>query len=175
MKLTKDGRTLTVSRTDTDTKLYTESAFWHALKAHINVAHKQDLVKRLMARDGHMADENVYYLRDRKWHFCILDNQAALRDVSKDYRETGSVDLHIVDWEPAKPQFCTAFLNALPLASTPLAQAEETYLAAAEELRCAQLGLANHAQALHVYLQAQEVLEAHPDFTKLPTTFFTVR
>lgn len=86
-----------------------ESAFWFALKKHLN-EHcsslfkaelqdgRMDLIKKEMGKDGHLVGGNgyPYYLRDRKWRFCIHDSQYAIRDVAEAFNETGAVSLSIV-------------------------------------------------------------------------------
>lgn len=72
MKTELIGSTLRVNREGK--KYYTESAWWHDLKEHLN-AQGYDLVKKVMSKDGHMVggDDYPYYLRDRKWAYCFHD------------------------------------------------------------------------------------------------------
>jgi len=88
---------LRVIRTDDDPKIYKESEFWHKLKTYLNDWHSFDLIKKLMYKDGHMVDDHQYYLRDRKWNFCIFDNYYALRCVHEPFN-AGDVELSIVVW-----------------------------------------------------------------------------
>jgi hypothetical protein len=62
----------------------TESAWWYALKKELNETHGYDLIKKIMAKDGHMyGDEHgPYYLRDRKGRFCFYDTQYAVRAIN---------------------------------------------------------------------------------------------
>jgi hypothetical protein len=92
-----DGRHV-IASTCPDTKFYSESAFWFALKKELNANHNHqgegfDLVKKVMSRDGHMVggDSYPYYLRDRKGRYCIHDAAYALRDVAVEINTIGSV------------------------------------------------------------------------------------
>jgi hypothetical protein len=79
MKTTLNGNTLIVDREGE--KFYTESAWWYALKIHLN-DQGYDLIKKVMSKDGHMVggDTYPYYLRDRKKRYCFY-----LRDRKKRY------------------------------------------------------------------------------------------
>ncbi len=71
MKLNFSGSILTVTREENDPKYYGvvnaagESKLLHAIKKELN---KQgyDLVKKRMAKDGHLVDDMQQYLRTRK-------------------------------------------------------------------------------------------------------------
>lgn len=88
-------------------KFKNESAFWYALKQELmsKTTHLVwedcqpfDLVKKVMAKDGHMVggDTYPYYLRDRKWRFYIYDAHYAVRDVAEALYKGGAVVLHMV-------------------------------------------------------------------------------
>jgi hypothetical protein len=81
-----------------------ESQFFHRLR---NVLRGQghDVVQRRMQADGHMmGDEWSQYLRERKWAWCVVDEQWAIRDVAKEFNEGGKVSLAVVRWsERRKP------------------------------------------------------------------------
>ena len=80
MKTTLKGTNLIVNREDQT--FPTESAWWYALKVHLN-ANGHDLIKRVMSKDGHLmgSDTYPYYLRDRKSAYCFYDGDYALRDI----------------------------------------------------------------------------------------------
>lgn len=99
MIVSMDFGRFTVHRTPEDGKIYKETAFWHALKKHLNEVYGTDLVKRLMWKDGHLVDDHDYYLRDRKWGFAIIDNHSAIRAVTTPFNEDGAVTLGIACWE----------------------------------------------------------------------------
>ena len=94
MKTTLNGNTLIVDREGK--KFYTESAWWYALKIHLN-DQGHDLIKKVMSKDGHMVggDTHPYYLRDRKFNYCYWDGDYSLRDV----RDPEVVYLIYVNWE----------------------------------------------------------------------------
>lgn len=86
-------------------KFYSETAFFHAVKTVLNRDHKApdgerfDLIKKLMYKDGHLfGDDHSYYLRDRKWRFCIYDGFWAVRDICKEFNANGTVALTIHHW-----------------------------------------------------------------------------
>ena len=78
MKVTINGNRMIVDREGK--KYKTESAWWYALKKHLNEK-GEDLIKKIMAKDGHMmgSDTGPYYLRDRKAKYCYYDPQYAIR------------------------------------------------------------------------------------------------
>ena len=82
MKITLYGRLLDVDRQGQRFK--NESAWWYALKKELN-AQGHDLVKKVMAQDGHMFGGTTYpyYLRDRNGRYCFYDENYALRLVHK--------------------------------------------------------------------------------------------
>lgn len=89
---------LEVIRCDNDPRIYKETQFFHELKNHLNEWHSFDLVKKLMHKDGHLVDDNQYYLRDRKWGFCIYDGAHAVRKVYEPYND-GFVVLNVHTWD----------------------------------------------------------------------------
>ncbi len=92
MKITLYGNRLAVDRRGERFK--NESAWWYALKKILN-AQGHDVIKKLMYKDGHLVDDNQYYLRDRKWLYCFCDEQYAVRLV----HEHDVVTLGMVRWE----------------------------------------------------------------------------
>lgn len=82
-------------------KFPSESALWRTLQTELNAWHQApdgqpfDLVKKIMASDGHMVgdDHGPYYLRDRKWRWCIYDPGYAIGDLAKDFNKVGEVQL----------------------------------------------------------------------------------
>ena len=83
-----------VTREAGDRKPYTESALLHAIKKALN-DRGHDLVKRIMAKDGHMVggDTGPHYLRDRKRRYCIWDDAYAVRLLHETYKAEGRVVL----------------------------------------------------------------------------------
>ena len=101
------GTRMTVQAPSTARKFPTESAFWYALKKVLEAGPKDpegktfDLVKKVMSKDGHLVggDGYPYYLRDRKWGFCIMDSDYAVRDITQELKDNGVVHLRIEYWE----------------------------------------------------------------------------
>jgi hypothetical protein len=46
-----------------------------------------DVVKKVMSTDGHLVggDTYPYYLRERKWAWCIHDELYAIRDIAEEF------------------------------------------------------------------------------------------
>lgn len=104
LKLNKDSRgrllggSIVVDRQN-GPKIYSESAFWHQLKTELQ---KQgyDVIKKLMWKDGHLTDDNLYYVRSRKYtpdSFMISAGDSAIRFVYEDYNDPGVQDSLSVD------------------------------------------------------------------------------
>lgn len=84
---------------ETGDKIYTESALFHKIKTALNES-GSDLIKKAPCKDGHIIRllapnlmDAPYYLRDRKWRYCLLDNLSALRNLAKDFNQDGSIEL----------------------------------------------------------------------------------
>lgn len=74
---------VTVRKETTDVKkLRTESAFLYALK---NALRDKgfDVVKKLAYKDGHLVDDYLYYIRDRKKRWYIFDALHAVRNCAE--------------------------------------------------------------------------------------------
>jgi hypothetical protein len=76
-------------------KIYSESAFWHAVKRELQ---KQgyDVIKKLMWKDEHLVDDTQYYVRSRKYtpdSFMLSQNDYAIRFVYDRYNSDGEVTL----------------------------------------------------------------------------------
>ena len=108
LRITNSSQVMTVSTGTVGApkpdKFYSESAFWYALKKTLErdgyrlIADEPvDLVKKVMSKDGHLVggDTYPYYLRDRKWRYCIHDSEYAVRDLCEQFNRTGSVTLRI--------------------------------------------------------------------------------
>ncbi len=102
MLVKRTGNGITVIRTANEPKIYKETEFWHKLKKHLNDWHGHDLIKKLMWKDGHLVDDHQYYLRDRKYGYCIFDSQHALRKVNEPFNE-GQVTLAVHIWNGIMP------------------------------------------------------------------------
>lgn len=89
-----------VWRTPGEPSVKSESAFWYKLKQHLNDCYGTDLIKRIMSKDGHLVggDNYPYYLRDRKWNYCIHDPDYCFRELHKTYNSGERVRLSIERW-----------------------------------------------------------------------------
>ena len=92
MKITFKEREVLVEKEEGDAPIYGESVLFHKIKSILN-ANGFDIIKKLMWKDGHLVSEQEYYLRDRKWRWCIHDNHFAVRNLAEDYRLDGNVSL----------------------------------------------------------------------------------
>ena len=92
------GGSIAIYRDD-EPKIYSESAFWHAVKRELQ---KQgyDVIKKLMWKDGHLKDDNEYYVRSRKYlpdSFMISQTDYAIRSVYDDYNKEGKMSMLAID------------------------------------------------------------------------------
>lgn len=78
-----------------DKPIYSKTAFFHRLKKVLQ-SQGLDVIKKLMWKDGHLTDARNYYIRDRKWRFAIYDGDYQIRDLVKEYRDDGEVQLDVV-------------------------------------------------------------------------------
>ena len=100
IKIPKDSfglRILTVSRGD-DKKIYRDTTFWYHLRVELltlgyNVIYKQ------MNKDGHLVDTYEYYVRDKKWLFCIRDPRYVFENVYTEYNKSGVKELQLLIWD----------------------------------------------------------------------------
>ncbi|HDY88033.1 MAG TPA: hypothetical protein ENH82_07980 [bacterium] len=97
MKIKFNRNKLSIIKEDTDKKYYSESLLWHDIKKKLQET-GYDVIKRLMWKDGHMTDERNYYIRDRKWNYCIIDNDVYIRDMVNSFND-GLLSLYQIDWD----------------------------------------------------------------------------
>lgn len=72
-----------VSREDSP-KVYSESWLWYQIKEAL-IEQGHDVVKKLMWKDGHLVDDTEYYIRDRKWGWCLRDDYYFARKLYEPY------------------------------------------------------------------------------------------
>ena len=90
-----------VIKEDSDKKYYKESELFYHIKKELNRL-GLDLVKKTTESDGHMfGDKYTYYLRDKKWRFCIVDNNYMIDRCYHDFN-AGSKFFTLIIWEPEK-------------------------------------------------------------------------
>jgi len=66
-----------------DPKIYTESLVFYRIKQLLNNA-GYDVIKKNPSLDGHMTSM-PYYIRDRKYKFCLYDNESDIRSLTEVY------------------------------------------------------------------------------------------
>jgi hypothetical protein len=99
MRLIRHGYYLTLEREPGEARISNESNLFYKLR---NVLRRvgEDVIKKEMAKDGHMVSEHVFYVRSRAigrpGSYAIYDEHYAVRDAAKEFNE-GSVTLSIAD------------------------------------------------------------------------------
>lgn len=108
MRIEKDPEDfyLTLIREPGEPAVKDESQLLHRLKKLL-VARGEDVIKKLMWKDGHMVDDRQHYVRSRnprkEGSYAIHDPEYAIRNAAEEYNKKGQVDLEIVglgDWDP---------------------------------------------------------------------------
>ena len=92
------GGSISIHR-DGGPKIYSESAFWHAVKQDLQ-RQGYDVIKKLMWKDGHLKDDTEYYVRSRKYlpdSFMLSQNDYAIRAAYDDYNKSGVMDALSID------------------------------------------------------------------------------
>jgi len=93
-ELIENGKSTSINVYADGEKYYTESAFYHALKKEL-IKMGYDVIKKLIQKDGHlMGDRYMYYIRERKWNWCLVDPHYAINDINKRFNEDRKVDMH---------------------------------------------------------------------------------
>lgn len=75
-----------------------ESWFFYRLSKALK-AKGIDCIKKLAYKDGHLVDDNQYYVRDRNGRWMLYDNAHAIRCVSSEFDSTGEVVLTLASEE----------------------------------------------------------------------------
>jgi hypothetical protein len=105
MKVKIDGKNCTVTREDSDKKIYRrtdwadpESTFLHDVKKELN-NQGYDFIKKRMYKDGHLVDDRQQYLKDRnpmgKGIYCIHNGYYAVFDAGLEYNKEGVYVLRV--------------------------------------------------------------------------------
>ena len=71
-----------------------ESRFLYHVKLALR-AQGFDVIKKRMARDGHLVDDYTQYIRDRNFTFCIFNCNNALYDIGEQFNQAASVSLTV--------------------------------------------------------------------------------
>ncbi len=89
-----------VTREKGEKAIYKETEFYHKLKKEVQ-EQGHDVIKKLVQKDGHMfGDKWIYYIRERKWKWCIVDPNWAIEQAQRTFNE-GEITLQIhqgKDW-----------------------------------------------------------------------------
>jgi len=94
----KESSVILINREKEEKPIKNESQFFYRLKQELQ-KQRHDVIKKLMDKDGHMmGGPEIYYIRERKWKWCIYDHLYALRLVHQDFNK-GQVLLHFENWE----------------------------------------------------------------------------
>jgi len=89
---------------DNDSKIYSESLFFHKLKTEL-IKQGYDVIKKQMWKDGHLVDDNQYYVRSRETKenktdmrrsFAVYDTQYAFQFAYEPYNKDGQVTLAVI-------------------------------------------------------------------------------
>lgn len=75
-----------------------ESWFFYKLKQALQKMGK-DCIKKLAYKDGHLVDDSMIYIRDRKKRWYIFDPLYSVRIVSEEFDKGDEVVLTLVDDE----------------------------------------------------------------------------
>lgn len=92
------GGSISIHR-DGGPKIYSDSSFWHKVKTELQ-KQGHDVIKKLMWKDGHLKDDNEYYVRSRKYlpdSFMISQTDFAIRSVYDDYNTDGVMSALVID------------------------------------------------------------------------------
>ena len=96
MKLTLDHSSMLIERETTDPKIYKESTFFFRLK---NALQKKglDCIYKDASKDGHLMEG--YYIRDRKWRWCMTDDDYAIRNAYTSFNASETIRMTIHNWK----------------------------------------------------------------------------
>lgn len=102
MKIEFTNHSCIVTREKGDRKYYGvgnaagESNLFHAIKTQLK-RFGWDVIKKRMAKDGHMVDDMQQYIRTRKmtgeWAFCIYNTHWQIEGAEVDWNKNGKVRL----------------------------------------------------------------------------------
>lgn len=96
MKVTFNGRSVTLRREHGERSLRNDSDLWYRLRNELR-RRGRDVIKKPMWKDGHLTDSTRHYVRTRRMNgkasFWIHDGTYAIRDAYRDFNANGRVDL----------------------------------------------------------------------------------
>jgi len=94
MKIEIIGARVIVRKEESDKRFRSDSQFFYALRNALR-AQGRDVIKKLMAKDGHMVSAGVYYIRDRKGAYAIHDQNYQIASAAEDFNKDGFVNLRL--------------------------------------------------------------------------------
>lgn len=106
ISFTPEAHLLTVQRKPGDDRVGSESAFWYMIKYWLRTQ-GYDVIKKEMAKDGHMTSEGRYYVRTRTGllhNFAIFDDNYMLRSISADYNKGKELTLTVMQGIMKEPK-----------------------------------------------------------------------
>lgn len=87
-----DIRHVSFRREPREKKIYSESLLWYRIK-QILIDAGYDVIKKCPEKDGHMVSE-PYYIRDRKWKWCLRDENSFARFLYEPFNNGEYIHLH---------------------------------------------------------------------------------
>jgi hypothetical protein len=99
MRLEQTRGRIKLMREYLDRPARNESDLFYRLR-NVLIRTGYDVIKKEMAKDGHMVADGVYYVRSRRINrhdsFAIFDGDYAIRSAAQDYNRDDEVELAIV-------------------------------------------------------------------------------
>lgn len=98
MQIAINNGTVLVFKEVGDTRYSSESHFFYHLKKELAKITGTHCVKKQAHKDGNLVSEGVYYVRDAKRTWCVIDRAYALRDTAKTFNKEGQVSLSLISF-----------------------------------------------------------------------------
>ncbi len=87
VKLSFKENKCAITRELTDKAIGRESEFYHKVKKELQ-KQGHDVIKKLVQKDGHMyGDGYQYYIRERKWKWCLVDPRYCLEQIHRTFNK----------------------------------------------------------------------------------------
>lgn len=95
MKIIEDweNKKMFIEKEDTDDKIYNDSHLMYKIKEQMKES-GHDVVKKLAYKDGHMVDDTLYYIRERKHKYFMYDPTNGIHPSYEDFNH-GVLTLNI--------------------------------------------------------------------------------
>lgn len=98
MQISRIGKRVIVTRDPGDPRISNESNLWYKIR-NVLLKKGEDVIKKRMWKDGHMVDDNIFWVRSRKYKpgsYGIYDPDYAVRNMMEEYNYEGRVTLSII-------------------------------------------------------------------------------